>query len=479
MSTSVPDATNPLDGPPASPGEAEWRRRVAAVLKGAPTDTLLARVDDFTLSPLHPPRRDVAPIPGRGAMPWRVVQRVDHPDHDAALRQVHEDLLNGADGLALVFPEAAAARGFGIAVEDAADLDLVLTGVELEMIGISLDAGPHAHRRAMQVAELVERRSLDPARMTVDFGLDPMCAFARGSASGWAAEVQAASAAVAGLVARGFAGPFLRADGRLWHEAGAGEIEELACLLATLTTYMRLLESHGHALEDARDMLSAVVAADQDQFVTMARIRALRLLWAQVEESCGLSPQPLAIHAETSWRMVTRGDPLNNVLRASLAAVAAGVAGVNSITVLPHTAAHGLPDAEARRLARNVSLALLAEGHLARVEDPAAGAGALEALTEDLAEHAWARFQELDRVTSDGTPGLVTALAEGTIATRMAESRARRTEALRAKRSVITGVTAFPPDRDRPVVVDRPTPAADPGEKSGLLPSVRLEDLVA
>jgi methylmalonyl-CoA mutase len=479
MSTQSPAASNPFDCPPSSPDEAEWRRRVAAVLKGAPADTLVATIsENLTIAPLHAQRRDVEPLAGRGPRPWRVTQRVDHPDAEAALRQVHDDLLNGADALSLVFPEARAARGFGLAVETSTDLDHVLNGVELDMIGLRLDGGAQAPRRAAEFASLVQRRSLDPACLEVDFGLDPLGSIVDGGTS-WPDAADTAMRCVSTLVERGFNGPILRADGRLWHEAGASDVDELACLCATLTTYMRLLESHGYGLDDARGMLSVVVAADQDQFVTMARIRALRLLWAAVERGSGLAPRPLAIHAETSWRMMTRGDPLNNVLRASLATAAAGLAGADGITVLAHTMAHGLPDADARRLARSVSLALLAEGHLAKVEDPAAGAGAIEALTDALAEQAWARFQALEAKASEQTPGIVAALRDGTLSARIESSRSARAQSLALRSTIITGVTAFPPERERPVVVDRPMPQPDKRARDALLSSIRLEDLVA
>ena len=95
--------------------------------------------------------------------------------------------------------------------------------------------------------------------------------------------------------------------------------------------------------------------------------------------------------------MTTRHDPWVNILRATSAAFAAGLGGADSITVLPFTAALGLPDAFARRIARNTQLILLDESNLARVADPAAGAGGFEALTDALCEKAWALFQEIER----------------------------------------------------------------------------------
>src|SRR5206468_4840472 len=107
--------------------------------------------------------------------------------------------------------------------------------------------------------------------------------------------------------------------------------------------------------------------------------------------------QPVFIAAETAWRMMTRRDPYVNILRTTIAVVSAGVGGADAITVLPFTMPLGLPDRFARRIARNTQLVLLEESSLARVADPAAGAGGLEDITEQLCRAAWTRFQEIEQ----------------------------------------------------------------------------------
>ena len=94
-----------------------------------------------------------------------------------------------------------------------------------------------------------------------------------------------------------------------------------------------------------------------------------------------MRPRRPIVAAETAWRMMTRRDPYVNILRSTVAVVAAGLGGADAITVLPFTAALGLPDRFARRIARNTQLILLEELNLAKVSDPAAGAGGIEDLT--------------------------------------------------------------------------------------------------
>ena len=103
-------------------------------------------------------------------------------------------------------------------------------------------------------------------------------------------------------------------------------------------------------------MIAFRLTADADQFLTIAKFRALRRLWARVEESCGLAPAPAFVEAETAWRTMTRDDAYVNILRATIAVFSAGVGGADAITVLPFTAARGLPDRFARRVARNTQL---------------------------------------------------------------------------------------------------------------------------
>lgn len=213
---------------------------------------------------------------------------------------------------------------------------------------------------------------------------------------------------VNGLIKRGFKGPFVLADGRPVHDAGGSEVQELAFTLALALAYLRMLEASGLDLDAARAAISFRLSADADQFLTMAKFRALRLLSARVEQACGLAPKPIFVNAQTAWRMLTQRDPNVNMLRATIATFAAGLGGANAITVLPHTLALGLPDDFARRVARNTQLVLLDESNLAKVSDPAAGAGGIETLTSQLCEAAWTLFQEIEKAG-----GIFPALEQG------------------------------------------------------------------
>ena len=319
------------------------------------------------------------------------MQRVDHPDPAAANAQALDDLQNGATGLVLVFAGSVSANGFGLDPSPAT-LARALDGVDLDRRG---DRSQSRRRRrgtssaisprwSKAAASRRQRSICAPA--SIRSAASPLPAAGRGPGTSWRHHF---AAMVGELAGDGFRGPFAVADGRIIHNAGGSEAQELAFALASAVAYLRALEASGMALEAARDAIYFRLSADADQFLTMAKFRAARKLWARVEAACGLTPKPLMIAAETAWRMMTQRDPYVNMLRTTIAVAAAGLGGADSITVLPHTAPLGLPDAFARRVARNTQLVLLEESNLARVADPAAGSGALEAMTQELCTAAW------------------------------------------------------------------------------------------
>jgi methylmalonyl-CoA mutase N-terminal domain/subunit len=168
-------------------------------------------------------------------------------------------------------------------------------------------------------------------------------------------------------------------------------------------------------------------------------------------------------HAVTSSAMMTERDPWVNMLRTTVACLAAGVGGADAVTVLPFDAALGLPDDFSRRIARNTQAILLEESHLAQVIDPAGGSWYVESLTDELARAAWAWFQEIERAG-----GQWVALRSGLVGDRLAATAAKRAANLAKRREPITGVSEFPNLAEQPVVRD-PAPAP----ASGGLPRIR------
>ncbi|WP_430910470.1 methylmalonyl-CoA mutase family protein [Methylobacterium sp. sgz302541] len=441
------------------PTRERWLALVDGALKGGDFEKRLVSktADGIRIEPLY---EAAAPAtqPVRAPGPWKVSQRVDHPDLEVAHELALSDLEGGADALTLVFSGAPAARGYGLTARTVDELDAALNGVMLPLISLRLDAGGAGLEAAALVKALAEKRGDALADLDLDLGIDPIGTLAATGSLGavWSEIAPKLGALLSEFDAAGFAGRALLADGRPYHEAGAGEAAELGAVLATAVAYLRALESAGHDLARARDAVGVLLVADSDEFLTVAKFRAMRRLWARMEAACGLDPRPLRLHAETAWRPMTRRDPFVNILRATMAACSAGLGGADGVTALPYTQTLGLPDAFARRVARNSQIVLIEESNLARVSDPAAGAGGFEALTEQLAEAGWAAFQAIE---AEG--GIVSSLSVGKLQRRIADTRETRARNLATRREALTGATEFPFLAEKPVTVLDVAPIGD------------------
>lgn len=444
----------------------DWLKLVESALKGAPFEKKLVSktYDGISIQPLYERAKNAARIGGRAdGAPWVVLQRIDFRDPKEANKQALRDLENGATGLKLVFPGSAGDFGFALPATKQA-LAQALDQVWLDAAEIELDIGPLSKDAPLWLAEIAKERGVDPTKTNFRFGNDPLGAIAYHgkSPAPWKEIAPLFASLITDLKKQGFKKHFAAADGRVIHASGGAEAQELAFVLACAVEYLRALEAAGVSLDQARDAIFFRLAADADQFLTIAKFRALRKLWARVEEAASLAPKPIFISAETAWRMMTKREPNVNMLRMAMAVAAAGFGGADAVSVLPHTAALGLPDGFARRVARNTQTILLEESNLFRVGDPAAGSGGIEALTSELCEAAWKLFQEIE-----AAGGLAKALEAGLLQKKIAATREARMRNIAVRKDAITGVSEFPNVHetketvldDKPDVAELPFPA--------------------
>src|SRR5262245_56539374 len=329
--------------------------------------------------------------------PWIVSQRIDDPDIARASAQALEDIAQGATGLSLVFEGAPNAFGYGLP-RTAEALETVLDGVPLNRVQVRIDAHPWSRAVADWLLAFLTRRRSDPTKLNLSFGIDPAAIFAGTGRLRMSIEALRASMpqSLAHFFSMGVPGVLLEADGRVFHNGGATEAQELGTMLASAVSYLRMFEDARQPLVYAAPHIGFALSVDQDQFLSMAKVRALRRLWARIQEACSIPASTANIHAETSFRMMTTADPETNILRTAIAGFAAAASGADSTSALPHTIAHGLPAGFARRAARNAQLIMAGESHIDHVADPADGSGAVEALTAELCEAAWEEFQRIE-----------------------------------------------------------------------------------
>ncbi len=333
-------------------GMTEWRELVERSLRGKSLDDYIApRYDGLETAPLYPAPHSPALPPvfafDEPANPWIIAQRVDEADIAIANAQIHDDLNNGATGLVLVCRSSpmAPVTGGGIAAFNADDLDKLLENVHLDAVHIRLDgdAGMAAH-----LQELYKKRGMDPEKASLVLEC---------------------------------------ADARQFVAAGCSDAQELAIMLA---------EARCRLAADADAHIAFVICLDTDIFASIAKLRALHILWAQVQDAMGLDVCRAEIHAETSPLIISHMAEHINILRCGVAAFAAAAGGARSLVLPPYNAASGRADAAARRMARNIQLVLQAESHLGRSADPGAGAGIVEDLTAKLCREAWNILRDIE-----------------------------------------------------------------------------------
>ncbi|MFX0539094.1 methylmalonyl-CoA mutase family protein [Ornithinimicrobium sp. Y1847] len=452
----------------------QWESAVLKVLnRGRPggreldIDAALARlrtttVDGLQIEPLHVP--DGRPLGYPGVMPfdrgatlrtgemdaWDVRQLHEDPDPHLAREAVRTDLERGATSIWV---------RTGSDAVDPADLEEVLADVLLDLAPIVVSSREDQVAAAHALLQVWRNRA-DQSTGTIAGGNLGLDALAHAALTG--TDPREALRAQRELVAAVRAEyPQVRAltvDALPWHDAGATDVDEIGLAVAAGVSHLRDLEDAGISPTDAAAQLEFRVSATADQFLTIARLRALRRVWARIGEACGIPPEHRGArqHAVTSWRMLSRDDAYVNVLRTTTACFAAAAGGAESITVMPFDTVHGLPNAFSRRLARNVQIVLAEESNIGRVNDPAGGSAYVEDLTDQVATRAWAWFQQIE-----AAGGLTEVLASGSslITDRLAASTAERDRRLSDRSAPITGVSMFP-QLVEPPIERRPRPAA-------------------
>ncbi|WP_246734575.1 methylmalonyl-CoA mutase family protein [Chelativorans sp. ZYF759] len=353
---------------------------------------------------------------------WRMLQRIDHPDPRQANEQACRDIEAGATGLALVFSGALNAFGRGLPADPAA-LDTVLAGIPLGKIHLRIDAHPMGRASVDWLAAVLAERKVDPQRVSMSFGLDPAAVLAGTGTFNMSIEALQASLpqSLAHFFAMGLPAVLLEADGRVAHNAGATEAQELGIMLAAAVAHLRMFEDARQPLMYAAPHIGFALSVDQDQFMSIIKVRALRKLWVKAQETCSIPPSRAAVHAESSYRMLSASDAEANLLRNAYAGLGAIVGGVDSLALLPAGIERGLLRAEARDMALKSQLLVARESYAAFVADPWPRVTGLDAQVAALCEAAWEEFRKID---AEG--GIFQSLTAGKLQERVLQARAAK-----------------------------------------------------
>jgi methylmalonyl-CoA mutase len=465
--------------PPAT--RADWDALVERTLKGAAADSLVIRgMDGLEIQPLYEPvqePRRFAPAPRGGVQPWDIRGQVRHSNPTRARDAILDELAGGAASVLVTLDSG---RGEGVSIGAAEALAELLDSVMIDVAPIALDAGFLGAQAADWLSDAAKGSPAAP----LAFHLDPLSAFAREGASPGSIEshlISAANTAARLAPIHPKASLFL-ASGAVVHEAGGTPAQELAFALAAALAYAKALTGAGLSIEQALSATVMGLTVDSDPMISIVKLRAGRLIWTRLAGALG-AQTPAVIEARSSARMLTKVEPWTNMVRLTAAGMAAAVGGADAIALGAFTDALGLPTAFASRMARNTQLILMEEGHLGAVADPVAGSGAFEALSQELARAAWAKFNAIE-----AAGGLAAALRDGLITREVEAARNGLVAALAGGDLRIVGVTDFRAEATRPAPVDddvfEAPPAPDarlPGPDSHCTPlvPVTLEGLAS
>ena len=455
------------------PSQEEWLKTAQASLKGAPWDKVVFTKthEGITLKPIYRQEdlsglAQVDSLPGQAPYlrgieaggfithPWHISQELPGPSPAQFNQVAREDLTRGQTGLSLVLdqagrqgldPGSAPAQlvgAGGVSLANAADLAAAFLGIDLTAVPLFCQAGANGVPLMACLAAALASVGRDAKRLSGCVGGDPLGELARRGelelSLDRAYDAMAALTSWALDQAPQLGAVWVSASG--YHNAGANAVQELGCALATGAAYLRALIDRGLTVDQAAPRFWFGFSLGGHFFMEMAKLRAARMLWAQVVEAFGggEDAQKMRIHGRTSAYTKTVYDPYVNLLRNTTEAFAGVVGGVNSLHVACFDEAVRPPQEFSRRVSRNLQILLQQEAHLTHPIDPAGGSWFVESLTDEVASAAWAWFQELE-----AAGGMAAALQAGLPQKAIAQVAAGRQANLGIRKEVLVGTNMY------------------------------------
>jgi len=243
-------------------------------------------------------------------------------------------------------------------------------------------------------------------------------------------------------------------------EAGGNAVQELAFTLYDGITYVESCLERGMKVDEFAPRLSFFFAAHNDLFEEIAKFRAARRIWAKTMKERFHAKNPrsmwMRMHVQTAGFTLTAQQPLNNIARVTIQALAAIVAGTQSLHTNSFDEALALPSEEAVRIALRTQQIIAHESGVANTADPLAGSYYVENLTNEMEERAMEYFQKLDDMG-----GAMTAIEKGFFQKEIADSAYKYQREVDEKRRILVGVNDYTIEEKQPIKVLRVDPKVE------------------
>jgi len=360
---------------------------------------------------------------------WDIRQRHWITDAGSTNLLILEDLSRGAKSIELAIEKT-----------EMIPYEEILEGVMLDMAGIGLSCSQESLSAASQLVNHLSNKMTKSSGNIFDLGVDPLGELLSNSLEISEFESYLARGAeLASEVSNNFTNATtFRINGVKYAQIGADTVTEIAGVLSTFVVYLRAMEKAGVGMEIALKQCLIVVSVGTDQFLDIAKLRALRLLLLKIGKACGVESFQIKIQAQTVDYLISRDDPWVNLLRTTVGCFAAATGGADIISIPAFDSAFGVPNEFGLRLARNTHLVLMEESNVHRVVDPAGGSWYVESLSADIAEKSWERFQDYE---SSG--GFKHQVISGSYAEQAHLSRDDYTSQVLSEEKVLIGVNSF------------------------------------
>lgn len=454
------------------PTDEEWKAACEALLKGAPFEKKMftKTYEGITFDPMYTRKHteDILPkgvMPGMGdylrgvdaagyiGKPWGIAQACDETlpaENNELLRHEHDKgatiyhiVLDTASRTGVDARQAETVGDTGTSVTTVEDMHVLLTGLDLAKFPLYVYAGANAVPLLALVAAARRASGEDMAEVRGIVGADPIGALAADGKLPASLDAHydslAAAARWATVNAPHLRTVFVRSD--VYSNGGANDVQEVASVLATATAYLRALCERGLTIDEAASQIAFAFSMGANFFLQIAKLRAVRPLWAQIVGAFGGSAeaQKMRIHARPALFFKTIYDPYVNMLRNTTEIFSGVVGGIDSFESAPFDEPIRKGDEFSRRIARNVQIMLQEEFGLLQPIDPAGGSWAVETLTRQMKEKIWAEFQ---RIEKEG--GIIAALRAGSLQESVAAVLAARFKNADLRRDRIVGNNMYP-----------------------------------
>ncbi|RXI98345.1 methylmalonyl-CoA mutase [Anaerobacillus alkaliphilus] len=441
----------------------EWKVAVEKSLKGVPFSKLLTRTyEEIVLEPMYQ-QKDVDRLEFLSALPgqypfvrgtgiennWLVAQEMTHPVPEKLNEWLKEDLQKGVNAINLVLNSdskqgmvSKTSRRSGTAISTLSDLETIFSDIKVNRYPLVIQSGANASIIGL-IAAYYEKHNLPLTDLRGYIGMDPLSILV--SEGSLPNSIDRYLDQMAEILKWKLDNKLdvktVFIDSSPYHNGGASAVQELAFIIDTAVYYIRGLQERGFSINEIAGSFCFSLSIGSNLFMELAKIRAVRILWANVIEAFGGNEesQKLTIHARTSQWTKTIYDPYVNMLRGTVEAFTAALGSVNSLHVSPFDEAFALPNTFSRRIARNIQFIIQEEAHISKTMDPAGGSWYVEHLTEEITNKSWELFQQIEALG-----GMYKALNLGTPQKLVNEVAAKKKADIEKRKLVFVGATMYP-----------------------------------